>query len=219
MKDKNATHVFYRLVFYETMKFYPVNYTPFLTFGVKNEDKDYVLEEYKIKEYLKYFHLKIKLHQLDYPKYFSWKFLSETICSFFQKKLYFLLLIGIICKLVINIKKQYELRNNHYLSIYTQVIMYDLIILLLIIVKISQLNAYYFSKTNDLNNWSYKLILSFLEFFKKMTQHILSSFLIGLTYNGENIEFTLDFIFAVFYKASGEFDLTLKDGYLYGFCD
>jgi hypothetical protein len=44
-----------------------------------------------------------------------------------------------------------------------------------------------------------------------MTQHILSSFLIGLTYNGENIEFTLDFIFAVFYKASGEFDLTLKD--------
>ena len=211
LKDKNATHVFYRLVFYETMKFYPVNYTPFLTFGVKNEDKDYVLEEYKIKEYLKYFHLKIKLHQLDYPKYFSWKFLSETICSFFHKKLYFLLLIGIICKLVINIKKQYELRNNHYLSIYTQVIMYDLIILLLIIVKISQLNAYYFSKTNDLNNWSYKLILSFLEFFKKMTQHILSSFLIGLTYNGENIEFTLDFIFAVFYKASGEFDLTLKD--------
>ena len=214
MKDKNATHIFYRLVFYKTMKFYPEKYTPYLTFGVTNDDKDYALEEYQIKEYSNYFKIKIKLHQLDYPKYFSWKFLSEKIFNYIHKSFYIFILIFMISKLVLNIKKQYELKNVSYLTIYSQVLMYDFIMLFSIVTKIHQLHYYYDNKKYDLNNWSYKLILSFFAFFKKMNQYVLSSFIVALTYNGENIEFTLDFIFTLFYKVSGNFDPGVKEIFL-----
>ena len=211
MKDKNATHVFYQLIFYKTMNFYPEKYTPYLTFGVTNDDKDYALEAYQIKEYPYYFKLKIKLHQLDYPKYFSWKFISEKIFNYIHKSFYIFILILMISKLVLNIKKQYELKSVSYLTIYSQVLMYDFIMLFSIVTKIHQLHYYYDNKKYDLNNWSYKLILSFFAFFKKMNQYVLSSFIVALTYNGENVEFTLDFIFTLFYKVSGNFDPGIKE--------
>ena len=214
MKDKNATHIFYQLVFYKTMNFYPEKYTPHLTFGVTNDDKDYALEEYQIKEYSNYFKIKIKLHQLDYPKYFSWRFLSKKTINYIHKSFYILIFIFLIIKLALNIKKQIELKNISYLTIYSQVLMYDFIMLISIIPKIYQLHYYYFNKNYDLNNWSYKLILSFFAFFKKMNQYVLSSFIVALTYNGENIEFTLDFIFTLFYKVSGNFDPGVKEFFL-----
>ena len=211
IKDKNETHIFYQLIFYKTMNIYPKNYLPYLVFRIKNDEKDYILEEYKIGEFINRFHLKIKLHQFDKPKYYSWKFLSEKLIKFIHIKFYFILLCGIFFKLLINIIKQFQLRNKLLLNIYYQVLLYDFMFIIVILTKIYQLNIYYSNENYDLNNWNYKLILSFFAFFSKLNQYVLVSFIVALTYNGENIEFNFEFLFTIFFKISGNIDLNFKE--------
>ena len=143
INDKNVTHIFYQLIFYKTMNIYPKNYLPYLVFRLKNDGKDYILEDYKIGEFLNHFHLKIKLHQFDKPKYYSCKLLSKTIIKFMHKKFYSILLCAIIFKCLINIIKQFQLRNKSLLNIYNQVLLYDFMLIIVILTKIYQLNIYY----------------------------------------------------------------------------
>ncbi len=211
INDKNVTHIFYQLIFYKTMNIYPKNYLPYLVFRLKNDGKDYILEDYKIGEFLNHFHLKIKLHQFDKPKYYSCKLLSKTIIKFMHKKFYSILLCAIIFKCLINIIKQFQLRNKSLLNIYNQVLLYDFMLIIVILTKIYQLNIYYSNENYDLNNWNYKLILSFFAFFSKLNQYVLVSFIVALTYNGENIEFNFEFLFTIFFKVTGNIDLNYKE--------
>ena len=211
IKDKNVTHIFYQLIFYKTMNIYPKNYLPYLVFRIKNDEKDYILEDYKIEEFLNRFHIKIKLHQFDKPKYYSFKFLSKNIIKFIHKKFYSVLLCAIFFKLLINIIKQFQLRNKSLLNIYNQVLLYDFLLIIVLLTKIYQLNIYYSNENYDLNNWNYKLILSFFAFFSKINQYVLVSFIVALTYNGENIEFNFEFLFTIFFKISGNIDLNFKE--------
>ena len=211
INDKNVTHIFYQLIFYKTMNIYPKNYLPYLVFRLKNDGKDYILEDYKIGEFLNHFHLKIKLHQFDKPKYYSCQLLSKTIIKFMHKKFYSILLCAIIFKCLINIIKQFQLRNKSLLNIYNQVLLYDFMLIIVILTKIYQLNIYYSNENYDLNNWNYKLILSFFAFFSKLNQYVLVSFIVALTYNGENIEFNFEFLFTIFFKVTGNIDLNYKE--------
>ena len=211
INDKNVTHIFYQLIFYKTMNIYPKNYLPYLVFRLKNDGKDYILEDYKIGEFLNHFHLKIKLHQFDKPKYYSCKLLSKTIIKFMHKKFYSILLCAIIFKCLINIIKQFQLRNKSLLNIYNQVLLYDFMLIIVILTKIYQLNIYYSNENYDLNNWNYKLILSFFAFFSKINQYVLVSFIVALTYNGENIEFNFEFLFTILFKVTGNIDLNYKE--------
>ena len=211
IKDKNVTHIFYQLIFYKTMNIYPKNYLPYLVFRIKNDEKDYILEDYKIEEFLNRFHIKIKLHQFDKPKYYSFKFLSKNIIKFIHKKFYSVLLCAIFFKLLMNIIKQFQLRNKSLLNIYNQVLLYDFLLIIVLLTKIYQLNIYYSNENYDLNNWNYKLFLSFFTFFSQLNQYVLVSFIFALTYNGENIEFNFEFLFTIFFKVSGNIDLNFKE--------
>ena len=117
-----------------------------------------------------------------------------------HKKFYSILLCAIIFKCLINIIKQFQLRNKSLLNIYNQVLLYDFMLIIVILTKIYQLNIYYSNENYDLNNWNYKLILSFFAFFSKLNQYVLVSFIVALTYNGENIEFNFNFYLQYFLK-------------------
>lgn len=212
IKDKNITHIIYQLTFYKTMNFYYEDYIPYFLFKLNN--KDYVLEDFEIIEFQNLFELKIKMHQLDNPNYFQLKFLSQKKISLIHKIIYFLLFLGMFIKLLLNIIKQYILRNKSFISIYTQILIFDSFIIISIVIKIYQLYIYYQNKNSDLNNWKYKIILSFFTFFKKITQYILASFIFGLTYKGENLEFSLEILFTILFKTSGNFELNFKDSFL-----
>ena len=55
----------------------------------------------------------------------------------------------------------FSLRNKSFISIYTQILIFDSFIIISIVIKIYQLYIYYQNKNSDLNNWKYKIILSF----------------------------------------------------------